>query len=113
VRRRRVGGASELDAMAVVCLLPSLLYVVIMFVYPFLNGIYLSLRPAKQIGLSLANYVAFFSDEWQYRTVWITFGIAVPNTVVVVAVATTRRATSSPTALRTIPAMSLRVMREG
>src|SRR5205823_2974517 len=33
--------------------------------------------------------------------------------VVVVAVATTRRATSSPTALRTIPAMSLRVMREG
>ena len=35
------------------------------------------------------------------------------SVVVVVAVATTRRATSSPTALRTIPAMSLRVMREG
>ncbi len=87
MRRRRVGEANELDAMAVACLLPSVLYVVIMFVYPFLHGIYLSLRPPKQSGLSLANYVAFFTDEWQYRTVWITFSIAVPNTVVVVAVA--------------------------
>lgn len=67
--------------------LPSLLYVLVMFVYPFLNGVWLSLRPAKSSGLSLANYVAFFTDEWQYQTVWITFSIAVPNTVIVVAVA--------------------------
>lgn len=87
MRRRRAGEASELDAMALLCLVPSLLYVLVMFVYPFLHGIYLSLRPPKLPGLSLANYLAFFSDEWQYRTVGITFGLAVPNSVIVVAVA--------------------------
>jgi putative spermidine/putrescine transport system permease protein len=87
MRRRRAGEASELDAMALLCLVPSLLYVLVMFVYPFLHGLYLSLRPPKLPGLSLANYVAFFSDEWQYRTVGITFGLAVPNSVIVVAVA--------------------------
>jgi putative spermidine/putrescine transport system permease protein len=78
---------SELDATAIACLLPSLLYVLVLFVYPFLHGIYASLRPLKQAGLGLANYRAFFADEWQYRTVWITFGIAVPNTVIVVGAA--------------------------
>jgi putative spermidine/putrescine transport system permease protein len=85
--RRRAGEGSELDALALLCLVPSLLYVLVMFVYPFLHGIYLSLRPPKLPGLSLANYVAFFSDEWQYRTVGITFGLAVPNSVIVVVVA--------------------------
>jgi putative spermidine/putrescine transport system permease protein len=83
--RRRADG--ELDGLAVAALLPSALYVVVMFVYPFLHGVYASLRPAKSTALSLANYRAFFDDEWQYRTVSITFGIAVPNTVIVVAVA--------------------------
>jgi putative spermidine/putrescine transport system permease protein len=84
MRRREPG---ELDVMAVACLLPSALYVLVMFVYPFLYGVHASLRPPKLAGFSLANYRAFFSDEWQYRTVGITFGIAVPNTVIVVAVA--------------------------
>jgi putative spermidine/putrescine transport system permease protein len=35
--------------------------------------------------LSLANYIAFFSDEYQYKTVGITFRLAIPNTIVVVA----------------------------
>lgn len=86
MRRGRTGEPSELDAMAVACLLPSLLYILVMFVYPFLYGIYLSLRPLKVPGFSLANYAAFFSDEYQYRTVGITFGLAIPNTLVVVAV---------------------------
>jgi putative spermidine/putrescine transport system permease protein len=77
----------ELDLTAVLCLAPSVLYVVGMFVYPFLHGIYLSLRPPKQTGLSLANYVAFFSDEWQYGTIWITFSIAIPTTLIVVSTA--------------------------
>ena len=78
----------ELDLTAVLCLAPSVLYVVLMFVYPFIRGIYLSLRPGKEPeGLSLANYVAFFSDEWQYGTIWITFSLAIPTTVVVVATA--------------------------
>ena len=86
MRRSQTGEPSELDLMAIACLLPSLLYVLVMFVYPFLYGIYLSLRPLKVDGFSLANYVAFFTDQYQYKTVGITFRLAVPNTVVVVAV---------------------------
>jgi putative spermidine/putrescine transport system permease protein len=85
MRRSRSGEPSELDLMAMACLLPSLLYVLVMFVYPFLYGVYLSLRPLKVDGFSLANYIAFFSDQYQYKTVGITFRLAVPNTVVVVA----------------------------
>ncbi|HET7854503.1 MAG TPA: sugar ABC transporter permease [Candidatus Methylomirabilis sp.] len=80
----RTGEPSELDLLAIACLAPSLIYVLVMFVYPFLYGIYLSLRPLKVDGLSLANYIAFFSDEYQYKTVGITFRLAIPNTIVVV-----------------------------
>ena len=85
MRRSQTGEPSELDLMAIACLLPSLLYVLVMFVYPFLYGIYLSLRPLKVDGFSLANYIAFFTDQYQYKTVGITFRLAIPNTVVVVA----------------------------
>lgn len=74
---------SEFDFFAVVCILPSLLYVLCMFVYPFLYGLYLSLRPPKIAGFSLANYFAFFSDPYQYGTIWITFSLAVPCTIIV------------------------------
>jgi putative spermidine/putrescine transport system permease protein len=82
----RTGEPSELDWVAVCCLLPSLLYILVMFVYPFLYGIYLSVHPLKMDGFSLANYIAFFTDEYQYKTVGITFKLAVPNTLVVVAI---------------------------
>ena len=39
MRRSRTGEPSELDLLAIACLLPSLLYVLVMFVYPFLYGI--------------------------------------------------------------------------
>jgi putative spermidine/putrescine transport system permease protein len=84
--RARTGEPNELDLMAVACLLPSFLYVVGMFIYPFLYGLYLSVHPLKADGFSLANYIAFFTDQYQYMTVGITFRLAVPNTVVVVSV---------------------------
>jgi putative spermidine/putrescine transport system permease protein len=84
MRRAKTGEPSELDLMAAACILPSVLYLLAMFVYPFLYGIYLSLHPPKLSGFSFANYFAFFTDEYQYKTVGITFGLAVPNTVVVV-----------------------------
>ena len=86
MRRSQTGEPSELDLMAIACLLPSLLYGFVLFIYPFLYGIYLSVHPLKVDGFSLANYVAFFTDQYQYKTVGITFRLAVPNTVVVVAV---------------------------
>ncbi len=85
MRRGRPGEPSELDLMAIVCLLPSFLYVLVMFVYPFFYGVFQSLHPLKVDGFSLANYIAFFSDEYQYKTVAITFRLAVPNTIIVVA----------------------------
>jgi putative spermidine/putrescine transport system permease protein len=85
MKRPRIGEPSELDTMALAFLLPSVLYVVVMFVYPFLYGIWVSVHPLKVPGFSLANYIAFFNDEYQYKTVGITFRLAVPNTVVVVA----------------------------
>ena len=85
MRRGATGEPSELDLLAIACLAPSLLYVLVLFVYPFLYGIYLSLRPLKMDGFSLANYIAFFSDQYQYKTIGITFQLAVPNTIVVVA----------------------------
>ena len=77
----------EFDLTALLCVLPSLLYVLVMFIYPFCYGLYLSFTSPKTPGLSLANYAAFFGDDWQYNTIWITFSIAVPNTIIVVLVA--------------------------
>jgi putative spermidine/putrescine transport system permease protein len=69
-------------------LIPSLLYLLAMFVYPFCFGVYLSLRPVKgDGGLSLANYLAFLLDPWQARTIWVTAWIAVPNTILTIALA--------------------------
>jgi putative spermidine/putrescine transport system permease protein len=85
MKRPRAGEPSELDLLAIACLAPSLLYVLVLFVYPFLYGIYVSLHPMKVDGFSLVNYIAFFTDEYQYKTVGITFRLAVPNTLVVVA----------------------------
>src|SRR5512136_1278046 len=85
MRRSQTGKPSELDLMAIACLLPSFLYILVMFVYPFFYGIYLSVHPLKMEGFSLANYIAFFTDQYQYKTVGITFRLAVPNTMVVVA----------------------------
>jgi putative spermidine/putrescine transport system permease protein len=69
--------------------LPSVLYLLAMFVLPFGYGVFLSLHPAKTAALSLANYVAFLTDPWQLRTIMVTAGIAVPNTIVTVALALT------------------------
>ena len=73
--------------MRVVALLaPSVAYLLAMFVFPFAYGVLLSFRP-KGGGVSLANYVAFFLDPWQARTIWVTASIAVPNTLLTVLLA--------------------------
>ena len=48
--------------MAAACILPSVLYLLAMFVYPFLYTACLSLHPPKLGGLSFANYFAFFAE---------------------------------------------------
>jgi len=87
MRAAPVRERSEFDLLAILCILPALLYVLCMFVYPFMYGLYLSLRPMKAEGFSLANYFSFFADPYQYGTIWITFSLAVPTTVIVLLLA--------------------------
>ena len=59
--------------------LPGVIFVLALFVYPFLYGLFLSFKPLK--GGTLANYVTFFSQPFLYDTIWTTLVIAVPVTI--------------------------------
>ena len=71
--------------------LPGVIFVLALFVYPFLYGLALSFQP-KQGGW-LDNYITFFSQPFLYDTIWTTLVIAVPVTLLNVVV-------SIPVALR-------------
>src|SRR5438552_4857936 len=58
---------------------PAALFVILLFVYPFLYGLYLSFTPKE--GSALANYAQFFSDPFLYETIGKTLWLAVPVTV--------------------------------
>ena len=59
---------------------PSVLFVLALFIYPFLYGLALSFAPKE--GGWLANYQKFFSDPFYYDTIWKTLRLAVPVTVI-------------------------------
>ena len=59
--------------------LPAVVFVLALFVYPFLYGLFLSFTPAK--GGALSNYARFFSDPFLYETIWTTLALAVPVTI--------------------------------
>ncbi|KFC65807.1 putative ABC transporter (Permease protein) [Bosea sp. LC85] len=59
--------------------LPAAGFLVLLFVYPFLYGLFLSFKP-KAGGL-LANYARFFSDPFLYETIGKTLWLAVPVTL--------------------------------
>ena len=71
--------------------LPAVAFVVALFVYPFLYGLVLSFQP--KLGGWLANYQKFFADPYLYLTIGKTLWIAVPVTLMNVAI-------SIPVALR-------------
>jgi len=62
-------------------LLPVLLVLGLLFLYPFLYGLGLSLRPQTGEG-TFANYRAFFSDAYQRDTIFTTLKIALPATAI-------------------------------
>jgi putative spermidine/putrescine transport system permease protein len=69
---------SGLDAVTLL-VLPGVLFVLALFIYPFLYGLVLSFHPKQ--GDALANYVKFFSDPYLYDTISTTLVIAVPATL--------------------------------
>lgn len=78
VRLRTRLAARGLDGTTLL-ILPALLAIVCLFVYPFLYGLALSFRPKE--GGWLANYAKFFGDPFLYDTIWTTLRLAVPVTV--------------------------------
>jgi putative spermidine/putrescine transport system permease protein len=59
---------------------PCVLVVLGLFVYPFLYGLVLSFHPKN--GSTFGNYTKFLNDPFLYRTVWTTLRLALPVTLV-------------------------------
>jgi putative spermidine/putrescine transport system permease protein len=62
-------------------LVPGAVFVVALFLYPFLYGLQLSFQP-KDGGGPLANYARFFADPYLRETVWITLRLGLPAALV-------------------------------
>jgi putative spermidine/putrescine transport system permease protein len=58
-------------------LIPGVLFVLAMFVYPFIYGLQLSFQPQHGSG-ALANYKTFFTDAYLRNTIWITLKLGLP-----------------------------------
>lgn len=69
-----------LDATTLL-LVPALLFVLALFVYPALYGVWLSLHPLHGGGF-LANYETFFGNPYVYDTIFTTLKLAIPVTLV-------------------------------
>lgn len=65
--------------------LPGIAVMVALFVYPFLYGIVDSLTPKE--GVWYSNYTRFFSDRFQYGTIAATLWLALPVTILNLALA--------------------------
>jgi putative spermidine/putrescine transport system permease protein len=70
---------------ATLLILPALALTAALFLYPFAYGLVLSFRP-KQGGWA-ANYATFFSDPYLYDTIAATLKIAIPVTLLSLALA--------------------------
>jgi putative spermidine/putrescine transport system permease protein len=80
--RRRTLADRGIDGVTLL-VLPAALLAVLLFVYPFLYGLLLSFAP-KQGGW-LGNYTKFFSDRYMYGTIWLTLRLALPVTLLNIA----------------------------
>ena len=65
--------------------LPALLAILALFIYPFFYGLVLSLQP--KVGPYYASYRTFFSDPFQRETVWNTLILAIPTTLLNILIA--------------------------
>ena len=64
---------------------PAVLFLLGLFIYPFLYGLVLSFEP--KMGGIFANYQRFFSDPFLYGTIATTLWLALPVTVATLALA--------------------------
>jgi putative spermidine/putrescine transport system permease protein len=64
---------------------PAALFMLLLFVYPFLYGLLLSFEPPQ--GGWLANYQKFFTTDNLWSTIWTTLRLALPATLINVGLA--------------------------
>jgi putative spermidine/putrescine transport system permease protein len=70
--------ARGLDGLTLL-VLPAVIFLLLLFIYPFLYGLVLSFNP--KAGGALANYTKFFSDSFLYGTIATTLWLALPVTL--------------------------------
>ena len=78
-RDQRVAWAARGVDGVTLLMLPAAGFLVLLFVYPFLYGLWISFIP--KAGGVLANYATFFSDPFLYQTIGTTLWLAVPVTL--------------------------------
>lgn len=71
--------ARGLDGLTLL-VLPAVIFLLALFIYPFFYGLFLSFNP--KAGGALANYQRFFSDSFLYGTIATTLWLALPVTIV-------------------------------
>jgi putative spermidine/putrescine transport system permease protein len=59
--------------------LPALLALLALFIYPFIYGLIVSFAP--KVGPFYENYRKFFADPFLRRTIWHTLALSLPTTV--------------------------------
>ncbi len=59
---------------------PAAIFMLALFVYPFLYGLWLSFQTKE--GGALDNYAHFFTTDNLYPTIWITLKLALPATLI-------------------------------
>jgi putative spermidine/putrescine transport system permease protein len=67
-------------------LAPAAVFIVLLFLYPFLYGLGLSFQPLNG-GNPFSNYSTFFSDAYQRDSIWITLKLSLPAAILNVAAA--------------------------
>ncbi|WP_201384693.1 ABC transporter permease [Ktedonobacter sp. SOSP1-85] len=84
IRRKinRRGLPFKVNSSAVLLSLPAIMLVLVLFFYPLLFGLDISLRSSEQApSWSLTNYFQFFSNSDLVATIWTTFRVALPVTL--------------------------------
>lgn len=61
-------------------ILPAVVAIAALFCYPFIYGLGLSFQPAK--GGVFGAYSSFFSDSFSEGTIWKTFSLAIPSSLI-------------------------------
>lgn len=62
-------------------LLPAAALIGMLFVYPFVYGLGLSVQPNEGAPV-IGNYVRFFADDFERSTIWKTLALAIPAAVI-------------------------------